>query len=213
MCIRDRSSDDYKIVNAPSQIISYVSAHDNQTLWDKLTVTTSDETLRLKQYKLAVAMYLLAQGRPFMLSGESFCRSKRGDDNSHKSPIAINQINWRQRVDYQEMADYYAGLIGLRQQLIALYDKSDQASQRLYNHWVRPGVVGYMLDNTGGESPYKNLIIIFNRQNEPANCELELGDWQILASETNTKSWQDQPKTVCSQITVNPIGWVLLGQE
>lgn len=211
--MRGWSSDDYKIVNAPSQIISYISAHDNQTLWDKLAATTSDETLRLKQYKLAVVMYLLAQGRPFMLSGESFCRSKRGDDNSHKSPIAINQINWRQRVDYQAMADYYAGLIGLRQQLIALYDKSDQASQRLYNHWVRPGVVGYMLDNTGGESPYKNLIIIFNRQNEPANCELELGDWQILASETNTKSWQDQPKTVCSQITVNPIGWVLLGQE
>ena len=74
------------------QIINYVSAHDNQTLWDKLSETTPYEDLRRQQYRLAAGIYLTCQGHPFMLSGESFCRSKGGHTNSHNAPVEINQL-------------------------------------------------------------------------------------------------------------------------
>ena len=41
---------------SPNHIISYVSCHDNHTLWDKLTITTGDEAERRKQNKLSAAI-------------------------------------------------------------------------------------------------------------------------------------------------------------
>ncbi|MBR1629309.1 MAG: type I pullulanase, partial [Lachnospiraceae bacterium] len=69
-----------------SQIVSYVSCHDNQTLWDKLIETTEDETLRRKEYALAVAVYLTAPGHLFFLAGEEFLRTKDGYSNTYNAP-------------------------------------------------------------------------------------------------------------------------------
>ena len=57
-------------IKAPSQVITYVSAHDNWTLWDKLEITTPDEKRRMMENKLAAAIYMTCQGHLFMLSGE-----------------------------------------------------------------------------------------------------------------------------------------------
>ena len=64
----------------PSQIIRYVSSHDDLTLWDKLSITSKDHEERIKEVKLAAAIYILGRGHVFMLSGEEFLRSKDGED-------------------------------------------------------------------------------------------------------------------------------------
>lgn len=215
-----------KIINAVSawrinpniknagQVINYVSAHDNQTLWDKLSETTPYEDLRRQQYRLAAAIYLTCQGRPFMLSGESFCRTKGGHPNSHDAPIEINQLNWQLVADEADMVNYYRGLIALRQQLPGLYDKSPLANTRIGNTWAQPGLVGYMVDNTddNNSSPWEYLCIVYNRNTEPRDIELDDGEWDILTTGDDSWLWQ-HPESITGQITINPVNWVMLGQR
>ena len=74
--------------HAPSQIVSYVSAHDNFTLWDKLLCVryekpefTARDTVALAQNRLAAGIYLTSFGLPFMQAGEEFARTKKGVGN------------------------------------------------------------------------------------------------------------------------------------
>ena len=201
-------------IQAPSQIINYASAHDNQTLWDKLTETTPDEALRRRQYRLAVAIYMTCQGRIFMLSGSCFLRTKNGQTNSHNTAIEINRLDWSQVAHEQDMIDYYRGLIALRQQLPGLYDKSRLASSRIGNQWAQPGVVGFMVDNTDDDhsSPWEYLSIVYNRNQTEQSIELAEGDWEILATGDDTWLWQ-KPEAVSDHMTVQPVSWVMLGQR
>ena len=64
-------------IEAPSQIITYVSAHDNLTLWDKLACILPDEGKRLRANRFAAALYMTFQGNLFFLSGEEFARTKQ----------------------------------------------------------------------------------------------------------------------------------------
>ena len=61
---------------APSQIITYVSSHDNQTLWDKLSETTTDEELREAGVPAGGRDLHDLPGRLFFLSGEEFARPR-----------------------------------------------------------------------------------------------------------------------------------------
>ena len=205
---------DGSAIQAPSQIINYASAHDNQTLWDKLTETTPDEELRRKQYRLAVAIYMTCQGRPFMLSGSCFLRTKNGHTNSHNAPIEINRLDWSQIVPEREIIDYYRGIIALRQQLPGLYDKDKFAKTRIGNTWAQPGVVGFMVDNTDDkyQSPWEYLCIVYNRNQTAYDVELAEGEWEILATNNDTWLWQN-PEVVSGHTTIDPVGWIMLGQR
>jgi len=85
----------------PTQSINYVECHDNNTFYDKTLAALgkdSDETIRKQRQLLATAMVILAQGVPFLHSGQEFYRSKQGVENSYKSPDAVNRIDWS-RID------------------------------------------------------------------------------------------------------------------
>jgi pullulanase len=132
-------------VKAPSQIITYVSAHDNQTLWDKLAVTTRDEELRLRQNHMAAAVYMTCQGIPFMLSGEEFARTKDGNSNSYNAPIRVNRLDWNRAFQYRGLVRYYQGLIALRKQIPGLCDKSEDAWRAIKTPWHEDGIVGFFV--------------------------------------------------------------------
>ena len=116
-------------IKAPSQVITYVSAHDNWTLWDKLAITTPDEERRMMENKLAAAIYMTCQGHLFMLSGEEFARTKDGHENTYNSPISLNRLDWKRAYKYEELSTFYEGLIALRKQLPGLCDKSETAGR------------------------------------------------------------------------------------
>lgn len=117
------------------QIIQYVSAHDDLTLWDKLSIsmrgnganhlpdnTMYDDVLQgstcaqevLNANLLAAGIIATSAGLPFMLSGEEFARTKYGDDNSFDSGSRINELDWRRASDMQGLVRYYADLIAMR---------------------------------------------------------------------------------------------------
>ena len=80
----------------PTQIISYVSCHDDMCLVDRLLASIPgvgvDELIRLDL--LAQTAVFTSQGVPFMLSGEELLRDKKGVHNSYESPDNINRLNW-----------------------------------------------------------------------------------------------------------------------
>jgi pullulanase-type alpha-1,6-glucosidase len=81
----------------PQENISYVSAHDNETLFDanqsKLPRQTS-MTDRLRVQTLANALVVLGQGIPFIHAGQEFLRSKSLDRDSYNSGDWFNAIDW-----------------------------------------------------------------------------------------------------------------------
>ena len=82
-----------------NSVVAYCSAHDNLTLWDKLTEiegknynSTSDMMLRMN--KMAGAVTLVSHGGYFMQAGVECARTKKGADNSYNSSDSVNKIDW-----------------------------------------------------------------------------------------------------------------------
>ena len=92
----------------PQENILYVSAHDNQTLWDNnqyklpLSVSTDD---RVRAQVVGLSFVALAQGVPFFHAGSELLRSKSFDRNSY------NSGDWFNRLDYSyEYNNFGVGL-------------------------------------------------------------------------------------------------------
>ena len=206
-------STDGRNVKAPSQVITYVSAHDNWTLWDKLEKTISDEEERIRINKMAAAMYMTCQGNLFFLSGEEFARTKDGLENTYNAPIELNRLDWERAYRYTDLRTYYQGLIALRKQLPGLCDKSEGAWKRIFEEWKTEGVVGFFVDNTGKayESKWKTLCVIYNSTTETVSKELKEGDWEILVDSESSFRWKEGKKVGCAKAA--PKSVLVLGQR
>lgn len=107
----------------PEKIVNYASAHDNNTLFDKLVLTgfsvTRDIEI-LKQMQIqANAIVLTSQGVPFIHAGAEFMRSKPlptggYDHNSYESPDSVNQLRWDRKAQFNDVFEYYKSLIYIR---------------------------------------------------------------------------------------------------
>ncbi|MGW4528779.1 pullulanase-type alpha-1,6-glucosidase [Amycolatopsis sp. NPDC004378] len=72
----------------PGEAITYVDAHDGETLYDALAYKLGPATSmadRVRMQTVALAPALLGQGKPFVLAGTEFLRSKSLDRNSYDS--------------------------------------------------------------------------------------------------------------------------------
>lgn len=80
----------------PQENIVYVSAHDNQTLFDAIQVkAASSATLedRVRMNNLALDVVMLSQGVPFFHAGDDLLRSKSLDPNSYNSGDWFNKLD------------------------------------------------------------------------------------------------------------------------
>ena len=81
----------------PQETINYVSAHDNETLFDKIVYAsppnTSLDEIKAMQ-KLGLASVLLAQGVPFLHAGSEMLRSKCLDADSYNSGDWFNRLDF-----------------------------------------------------------------------------------------------------------------------
>ena len=158
------------------QIINYVSAHDNFTLWDKLVLSMHGEKADfdrryedvLAANKLAAFIYFTCQGNLFLQAGEEFARTKQGEDNSYCSTPELNMLQWHRTVEYGELVEYYRGLVSLRKQLPGLCDKSPSANRRIMDGKIHgDGVVSFRVDNKASRpSRWEELFIIYNASPE-----------------------------------------------
>ncbi len=164
-------------MKTPSQTVTYCSAHDNYTLWDKLTATVKGSAERIAANKLAAAIVLTSQGIPFLLSGEEFARSKKGDGNSYRSPIAVNELEWSGTREFADLQAYYRGLIQIRKRVSAFRDPTEKSSQLQYFSQAPEGVVAYTLPGKE-KDPWTMMAVLFNSSDKPQEVLLET--WSYL---------------------------------
>ncbi|MGH8775567.1 MAG: pullulanase-type alpha-1,6-glucosidase [Jiangellaceae bacterium] len=81
----------------PSETITYVDAHDNETIFDALTYKLPVPTSmvdRVRMNTLALSTTALAQGPSFWHAGADLLRSKSLDRNSYNSGDWFNRVDW-----------------------------------------------------------------------------------------------------------------------
>ena len=199
---------------SPNHIISYVSCHDNHTLWDKLTITTGDEVERIKQNKLAAAIYMSCQGRVFIYSGEEYLRSKNGEHNTFNMPIGLNKMDWELTEKNKDMVSFYKELIGLRKEMTGLCDKSKTAKDNITTFVKEEGLLGVKVANkeTSLVKPvYKEALIIFNANKEEKTITLPEGKYKLLINTVKKNNERDDI-LVSDKIKINGITALFLGK-
>ena len=171
--------------NEPSQMVAYVSCHDDMCLTDRLRASIpyigDDELIRLDL--LAQTAVFTSQGVPFILAGEEMLRDKKGVHNSFRSPDSINRLDWNNLKRYPQVFDYYSGLISLRKQHPAFrMGSADEVRKNLVFLDAPAGVVAYQLkDNAGGDS-WKNIIVILNSQKTPQTVNVPEGSYTMVVA-------------------------------
>ena len=199
---------------SPNHIISYVSCHDNHTLWDKLTITTADEAERRKQNKLAAAIYMSCQGRVFIYSGEEYLRTKNGEHNTFNMPIGLNKMDWELTEKNKDMVSFYKELIGLRKEMTGLCDKSKTAKDNITTFVKEEGLLGVKVANkeTSLVKPvYKEALIIFNANKEEKTITLPEGKYKLLINTVKKNNERDDI-LVSDKIKINGITALFLGK-
>ena len=176
--------------NQPYQTITYASAHDNLTLWDKLNTSnagTSEEEL-LAMNKMSAAIVYTSQGIPFMLSGEEMARTKTNEDgslneNSYNAPDSVNAIDWTRKVTYHDLYEYYKGLISLRKAHKAFHMDSTADIQSSIQFLETPErVVAYTLDGTAAADEWETIAVVFNANTEAAQVTIPEGTWVLVVN-------------------------------
>lgn len=199
---------------SPNHIISYVSCHDNHTLWDKLTITTGDEAERRKQNKLSAAIYMSCQGRVFIYSGEEYLRTKNGEHNTFNMPIGLNKMDWELTEKNKDMISFYKELIGLRKEMTGLCDKSYAAKDNITTFVKEEGLLGVKVANkeTSLVKPvYKEALIIFNANKEEKTVTLPEGKYKLLINTVKKNNERDDI-LVSDKIKINGITALFLGK-
>lgn len=175
----------------PTQMISYVSCHDDMCLADRLKATMPDATdeERASLHKLAETFVFTSQGVPFIFAGDEMMRDKKGIHNSYNSPDSINTIDWRNKTIHHDVFDYVRELIALRKNHPA-FRMGDADKVRQYMEFLPvegSNLVAFILkDNANGDS-WKNIIVAFNSRKEPAKLSIPTGRYTIVCKDGKIK--------------------------
>ena len=205
--------------HAPSQIVSYVSAHDNFTLWDKLLCVryekpefTARDAVALAQNRLAAGIYLTSFGLPFMQAGEEFARTKKGVGNSYRSSPTLNRLDWNRAEQYHALVDYYRGLLALRAAFPRLGSTDRHAPEALQFFALEQPLVGWTLPAVWGDgAAWSALCVFYNPTDTTCTVPLPAGQWKLLSDGTSSSLWRGQSRVFTNKAPLAPYSATILG--
>ncbi len=173
----------------PTQLMSYVSCHDDMCLADRLRASVaglssqqspvSEELIRLDL--LAQTAVFTSQGVPFLLSGEELLRTKKGVHNSFESPDSINQLDWSNKQKYPQVFAYYKHLIALRKHHPA-FRLGDAGLVRKHMSFLKTpkSVIAFQLTGYVGRDDWRNIIVLFNASKQAQEVTIPNGSYTIV---------------------------------
>ena len=180
--------------NEPTQMIAYVSCHDDMCLVDRLKASvkgiTTDELIRLDL--MAQTVVMTSQGVPFMLSGEEMLRDKKGVHNSFESPDSINHLDWDNLERYPQVMEYYKNLIAMRKGHPAFHmGSADMVRRNLDFLPTENCLVAFHINGkkVPGET-WGDIYVAFNAHKRARSIEVPDGTYTV----------------VCRNIKCNPSG-------
>ena len=168
----------------PTQMIAYVSCHDDMCLVDRLKASvkgiTLDELIRLDL--MAQTVVMTSQGVPFLLSGEEMLRNKKGVHNSFESPDSINHLDWGNLERYPQVMDYYQGLIAMRKAHPAFHMGSAEMVRRHLDFLPTDNcLVAYHLNGrcVPGET-WGDIYVAFNAHKRARTITVPAGEYTVV---------------------------------
>ncbi len=171
----------------PTQMISYVSCHDDMCLVDRLKASvpgiTPQELARLD--KLAQTAVFTSQGIPFIYAGEEVMRDKKGVHNSYNSPDSINAIDWKRKAEHADVFAYYKGLIQLRKNHPA-FRMGDAGLVRKHLEFLPvegSNLIAYRLKENANGDAWEDIIVVLNSRKENARLIVPEGKYTVVCKD------------------------------
>ena len=167
----------------PTQMMSYVSCHDDMCLVDRLKASipgiSEEELIRLDL--LAQTAVFTSQGVPFMLSGEEILRTKQGVHNSFESPDSINRLDWQNKERYPQVFNYYKNLISLRKNHPAFrWGEAEQVRQHLEFLPTSDATVAFLLKEHAADDDWADIIVVLNASDKPVVVDIPNGHYTVV---------------------------------
>ena len=170
----------------PTQMMSYVSCHDDMCLTDRLkaSIPRLSEENMIRLDLLAQTAVFTSQGVPFMLSGEELLRTKLGVHNSFESPDSINHLDWGNLKRYPQVFEYYKNLIALRKHHPA-FRLGDAGLVRKHMSFLKTSepVVAFLLKDYAGRDDWRNIIVILNSSRKAMEVTIPNGNYTIVCQD------------------------------
>ena len=205
--------------HTPGQIVSYVSAHDNFTLWDKLLLVRYErpefgavDRAALAQNRLAAGIYLTCMGLPFWQAGEEFARTKKGQGNSYRSSPAQNRLDWKRAEQFHGLVDYYRGLIGLRNAFprLGAVDRARPNAIAFFD--LEQPLVGWCLPALPGDGAWWGaLCVYYNPTEQEQPIRLPDGRWKLLSDGTSSSLWRGDSRILSGEAVLAPVSATIFG--
>lgn len=206
----------------PAQSINYASCHDNMTLYDRLQSSRPDASSAdlIKMNNLAAAIYMTAQGIPFIHAGEEMLRTKVTEDgtfdhNSYASGDEVNNLKWDTLEDaaYADVVEYYKGLIAFRKAhpVLRLTTAEAVSEHVTVVDGMDENVTAFSLTGGVDGETADAMYIVFNPNDESKEIMLPEGEWNVYIN--GESAGTEVLDTVSGTATVDAISALVLVQE
>lgn len=198
----------------PSEVINYVSCHDNNTLYDKLKISRPDasESDLIRMHKLANTIVLTSQGIPFLHAGVEMKRTKGGEHNSYNKPDSVNQIDWDWKYRNRELFEYYKELVALRRHHPAFrMPDSDMIRKHLvFLPQDDPQLIAYRLTDGANGDAWKEILVMFNGSDHEKTLAIPEGTWRVALQNYR---FDHSRRSCAGTTTVAPFSATILYQD
>lgn len=169
----------------PRQHISYVTCHDDHNLRDRLELLSpnADVDELLKMDKLAQFGVFTSQGVPFFFCGEELFRTKLHEKNTYNMSDKYNAIDWHNKLVYNDLVEYYKGLIALRK-VHPAFSLGDAELVREHLRFIENEnscAVGFYLYDLEGYDEAKSIVVLMNGSRESVEFNIPVGTYKWVA--------------------------------
>ncbi len=166
--------------------VSYVSCHDNPSLWDIITMKcrSGSKAERLDIQKLANAIVLTSQGVPFLHAGEEIARTKNGEHNTYNMPDHINQIDWGNKEKFNDVFSFFRDLVKMRKNHPAFR----MTDQRMITEHLKfipvkdERIIGFRISGNANDDNWKDILVYYSSKPVKAKTKVPAGEWIVVAT-------------------------------
>jgi len=171
---------------SPKEVIQYTSSSMGFTLFDQLNAGRK-ETMQqvMRRNKLANSMVMTSQGIPFVFSGEELMRSRGGVANTAMTPDSISRVDWKNKTYYNDVYEFYRGMVELRKLHPAFRMASATQIQKNLRFLNAPEkcVVAYILEPQSNGDSWKSILVIHNSNDHPVTVRVPAGKWTSVVQD------------------------------
>ena len=184
--------------NNPTEVINYVSCHDDECLRDKIDMVAADATPQQKKRMdlLAQTIVMTSQGVPFIFCGEELYRTKQHIRNTYNLPDEINRIDWSHKKTYADVFEYYKELIRMRRNHPAFrMATTAEVAENLKFIDSPAGTVMYTINGAAVGDEWSEVLVIYNGNREGVDMEFPMGDWNLVCEDGHMQLDNPRPFT------------------